>query len=444
MKEKEEIQELELEVEKALDEIFKGAKKTELREEEIETYTLLEPVAEGEEALKKDLEELVGEILTLEWEIIPEIGEKALQKCQKLKAQPLDSTNRELISLLEIYLKEIRNLDALTPQKLDHLKQLGNIIYAYNFEGKDIKKELAEFKARVEKEREAEKEAAPEVTPKVEELSLELEEPVVKEEPVIPKEPEAPPVLETLEELKPPEKEPSPLEKRPSPGEVPEELIRQLLKDYQRMIAIEELLSFNKIKAIRKLLLKSRKEIEETLLPIRPDIKRELEIREREIRKFLRQKEEKLKVDIKEGLLCRTATRTILIPIEEVAFAGDIEEFWKPYLHEGFFPLKLLRGKGFWNRWFGKIKPKLQGELAEKEENELKEIKLKTNKLLTTETKLVIAWKEGKGLAILCQDFKLISVDPQIHWIPEREPMIARALIDDEEVYLFSVTKWVC
>jgi len=402
MSEKENIQDLELEVEKALDKIFKEAKKTELKEEEIETYSLLEPVAEGEEALKKDLEELIGEILTLEWEIVPEISEKALKKCQKLKSQSLDATNQELISLLEAYLKEVKHPANLTPEKLDHLKQLGNIIYVYNFEDKNIEKDLKEFKAKIEKE------VAEQSKP----------EEIIKD-------------FSHKESLK---------------GEHQTKinlLINQLLKDYQRLVAIEELLDRNKKRAIKKLLTKSKYEIEKTLLTLNKDYEKQLREREKEIKEFIRQKEEttKIKIEANEGLLCKTLNKTILIPIDEVAFASDIEDWWRTYLHEGQFPLKLLRGKGFLKQLFGKIKPKLQGELAEKEEQELKKLRIKTNKLLTSEKKLIILWKNGKGLVVLVEDYKLINIDPNTIWRPAKEPFIGKTLIEGGEVFLFSITK---
>ena len=404
MSEKENIQDLELEVEKALDKIFKEAKKTELKEEEIETYSLLEPVAEGEEGLKKDLEELIGEILTLEWEIVPEISEKALKKCQKLKSQSLDATNQELISLLEAYLKEVKHPANLTPEKLDHLKQLGNIIYVYNFEDKNIEKDLKEFKAKIEKE--------------------------------------------VAEQSKPEEIMKDFSHKKSPKGEHQTKinlLINQLLKDYQRLVAIKELLDRNKKRAIKKLLTKSKYEIEKTLLTLNKDYEKQLREREKEIKEFIRQKEETTKTQIKieanEGLLCKTLNKTILIPIDEVAFASDIEDWWRPYLHEGQFPLKLLRGKGFLKQLFGKIKPKLQGELAEKEEQELKKLRIKTNKLLTSEKKLIILWKNGKGLVVLVEDYKLINIDPNTIWRPAKEPFIGKALIEGREVFLFSITK---
>ncbi len=147
MEEKEKIDEheLELEVEKALDEIFKGAKKTELKEEEIEGYSLLEPVVEGEEAFKRQLEELVGEILTIEWEIVPEIAGKALEKCRLLQTYKLDPDNQKLIKILEVLLEEIQNPEKVTAQRLELLKKAGDLLYKHNFEAAEVSSDIKEL-----------------------------------------------------------------------------------------------------------------------------------------------------------------------------------------------------------------------------------------------------------------------------------------------------------
>ncbi|QJA06714.1 hypothetical protein FVE67_07870 [Thermosulfurimonas marina] len=434
MAEKDKItEELEQEVEKALESIFSAAKKTELKEEEIEGYSLLEPIVEGEEALKKEFEELIGEILTIEWEIIPEITEKAYQKCQKLRAAELDRTNQKLLEFLEKILEEIRSPEKIEALHLDLLKKTGSLLYQYNFEGLAQEKVLHELK-ELEKTLEKEKE----------ELKLELE--VETEEKPLPEISETPQEVLHVEDHPPlsPEVEPIPEPPRPSAPppkrkEMPEDhLLQQLLRTYERLVAIEALLKQGALKGSRKLLLKAQKEIREIL---GEKYQEELERREREILAFL-EKQEKEKVPaLERALWCRTLSRELLIPLEEVAFYGEIQDHWRKSLSEGLFPLKLLKGRGLFSRWFGKIRPKLQGELAQKPEKELEGLTFKTNKLLTTETKLVLLWKEGQGLALLANDYKIIQVDPNIEWLPANPPFLGRALMNGTEIYIFSVTR---
>ena len=403
MNEKENLQKIELEVEKAFDAIFQQAKKIELKEEDVEIYPLLEPISE-EEDLKKDWEELIG-ILTLNWEIVPEISEKVIEKCQEMKKKSLDDTNQELIALLEDYLNKVKILDKLGPEETSCLRQLGKIIYDYNFEGKDVKKNLEELKNNIKKD------TAEQIKKDtIEQRNKDVEKKEVWEQKI-------------------------------------DFLVSQLLKDYQRLVAIEEFLKRNKRHAINKLIIKGKDEIENILLGLDKTYKIRLTEKEKEIREFIRKKDkeektEKIEIKVKEGLLCKTMNKNILIPIDEVAFASDIKDWWRPYLHQGEFPLKLLKGKGLFNQIFGKIKSKIQGELKQKEERELRKIIIKTNKLLATEKKLVILWKNEKGLVFLTEDYKLINIDTNITWEPQKEPFIGKALIEGEEVFLFSITKW--
>jgi len=419
--------ELEKEVEKALDDIFKDAQKTELKEEEIEGYSLLEPVVEGEEAFKRDLEELVGEILTIEWEIIPEIAEKAAEKCRRLQQYKLDEENLRLIRLLENLLTEVSSPEKVTAQKLEILKKAGDLLYKHNFENLEVASEVAELEKGLESLEPEEKKS---------ELELELE----LEVPEIPSPKEEPTVSTSLSPSPPREEAPtSPLL---SPPPEVEALIKQLLKDYERLVAIDELAKLGRRKALRKLLVKARTELRETLLRVDKNYESLLSKKEEEIRNFISSKEPKKTLpDLKEVLWCRTPTRSLIIPIEEVAFAGDIEEHWRSHLLEGLFPLKLLKGKGLWARLFGKVRPKLRGPLAEKEEKELQNMVFKTNKLLTHENKLVLLWRDNHSLALLVEDFKLVTFDTPPEWTAAEPPFLAKTRLGDEEAYLFSVTR---
>ncbi|MBX6422394.1 hypothetical protein [Thermosulfurimonas sp. F29] len=422
--------ELEKEVEKALDDIFKGARKTELKEEEIEGYSLLEPVVEGEEAFKRDLEELVGEILTIEWEIIPEIAEKAADKCRRLQQYKLDSDNLKLIRLLENLLTEVRSPEKITAQKLEILKKAGDLLYKHNFENLEVSSEIADLEKGLKAAEQEEKELELE-------LELETQEEVPREEVV--------PTVSPPSPVSPPSEEPrisvSPPSSSTRPPET-ENLISQLLKDYERLVALDELARLGRRKALRKLLLKAQNELRETLLRVDKKYEALLSKKEEEIRNFVASKESRKTVpEIKEAFWCRTSLRALLIPEDEVAFAGEIEDHWRPHLLEGIFPLRLLKGKGLWNSLFGKVRPKLRGSLSEKEEKELRKMVFKTNKLLTHESKLILLWKDNHSLALLVEDFRLVTLDSNLEWIPAEPPFLAKTRFEDEEVYLFSVTR---
>ena len=448
-KEQQEL-ELELEVEKALDEIFKTAKPTELKEEEIEGYSLLEPIIEeGEESFRHLLEELVGEILTIEWEIIPEIAEKAIEKCKKLQQFKLDIPNQRLLKILETILVEVKTPERVTAPKLDLLKKAGDLLYKHNFEQREVGEEVAELeKALKTLEEEV---AVPEKEAELPELELELE----LEEPAREEAPPAPPEVEVpREEEKPPER---PLTERPVPekpipetpvrasaepaAEIPD-LTRQFLQEYERWVAVEELARLGRKKALRKLILKAKNECREILLRMDPTLEKVLAQKEEEIRNFIAEKEKRPRLPvIREALWCKTPTRVLIIPLEEVAFAGEILSHWRSSLMEGVFPLKLLKGRGLWARFFGKVAPKLQGPLAEKSERELQKMVFKTNKPLTSEKKLILLWKEEQSLALLAEDFKVISLDPDLEWGPADPPFLGKTLLDNTEAYLFSLNQ---
>ena len=423
MEEKEKFtEELEQEVEKALDEILSGAKKRELTEEETESYALLEPVEE-DETLQKELEELIGEILTIEWEIIPEIAEEAYNKCRKLRSSHLDPTTLKLLDFLERVLEEVRSPEKVEARHLELIKKAGDILYRYKFENLPAEEVLEELKV-LSQEEEVIREETKEEEPELElELELEPEKPSAEAEPVMEKEKE-----ET----------PSPISPPSAPG-FEEKFFEQLLRTYERIVAVEELLKEGLFKGSRKLLLKARKEIEDFL---GENYQEELREREKRIQEFLRQQEKKV-VEVpplEKVLWCQTLSQELFIPLDEVAFTGEIKDYWRRSLSEGIFPLKLLKGGSFWRRWFGKIGPKLQGELAQKSEKELANLVFKTNKPLTSETQLVLLWKEGKGLALLVNEYKIESVDSRMEWLPAEPPFIGKTIKEGSEIFLFSVT----
>ncbi len=407
-----EISEIELQIEKGFEELTSFAERPVLKEEEVERLRLLEPAEEDPEEL---LKEFIVLAMTLERETVIEVSGRLLELYERLKGG-LDPLSNEVLDIMEHYIKDIPHPEVFQ-EKINEFKVLADFLYMHRFERADILEKIEKFRVKFE----AVKQEEPPV------LQLELEE--------VPEEPKKEELV--LEEKKEEEEDEVFRAKTAL-------FVSHLLRSYQRLVAMEELMKLERKDAVLELFSRQKEDLLKTLEEVAPELLPQLKEKEEEIRRVVseeveeREEKEALELDVSEGLLCKTGEKYILIPIDEVAFAGEIEDHWRPYLLKGTFPLRLLKGRGLFSKFFGKVAPKLKGELSHLEEKELVKLEFETNKPLTTESKLVLVWKNGKGLAYLVEDFKLVNLR-DVKWEPEEGPFVAKTTLNEGEVYLLSL-----
>ncbi len=208
-------------------------------------------------------------------------------------------------------------------------------------------------------------------------------------------------------------------------------LTKQLLQDYQRFVTFAWLFSRSpKTKAWQEICQKALKEIEETLslLPkeeipdlaqLREKILNKLKSKRKSLSKAAPSKREyslpKRTLPFKEAYQVIVDEKIYLVPEEQVAYFGPFKPNWAKKLN-GQFPLKLLLG--FWAYFsFVKLKNKLTGPLAEKEEKELRNLVLPILERATQPQVVLILWGEGKGGVILAREANFFEIPEEAYFV---------------------------
>ena len=208
-----------------------------------------------------------------------------------------------------------------------------------------------------------------------------------------------------------------------------EQLVSQLLQDYQRFLMLEWLFGRSpKMKAWYLVCQKALKEIEDALALLpgeeRPDLAK---IKEKTLAKLRkRPKVSKTKTfsakpplqekgAFKEAYHLLLDEKDFLVPQEQVAYYGAFKENWLSKINGG-FPLKLLLG--FWVYFsFVKLKNKLSGELSQKAEKELRQLTLPVLKRSQNPRVILILWEKEKGGVILADEASPFTIPEDAYFV---------------------------
>lgn len=210
-----------------------------------------------------------------------------------------------------------------------------------------------------------------------------------------------------------------------------EALIRQLLQDYQRFLMFAWLFSRSpKTKPWQDICQKALRELEETfaLLPQeeQPDLKalkekvlNKLNQRKKTVgKKIMEVKKETEPVrslPFRKAYQCLLNDVVYLVPENQVAYLGPFKAGWAGKI-DNEFPLKLLLG--FWVYFsFVKLKNKLTGPLAEKNEQELRRLSLPIIKRSENPQIVLILWHEDRGGVILAEEANFFEIPEEAYFV---------------------------
>ncbi len=226
--------------------------------------------------------------------------------------------------------------------------------------------------------------------------------------------------------------------KKASSPQTPEEklhqnLINQLVQNYQRFLILKWLFSrSSKMKAWQIICQRALKEISETLEALpkeeRPDLSK---IKEKTFAKLKKHPisptarpstsataSSKKDLPFKEAYQVFIDEKEFLVPAEQVAYLGPFKSKWFNQINGG-FPLKLLLG--FWVYFsFVKLKNKLRGSLANKEEKELRNLVLPLLKKSTSPKVILILWEEERGGVILAEEALPFSIPEDAYFVSKK------------------------
>ncbi len=225
-------------------------------------------------------------------------------------------------------------------------------------------------------------------------------------------------------------------------------LIRQLTLDYQRLVLFDWL--FNKsprLKNWQNITRKGINEIETLVEDLPPELRPELkDLAQEVLRKLkaqktaLRQGVKKLAPPFHEAYICEQNLQKYLVPTEEIAFIGPIRENWQDLLLTGYFPLKALLGSwGFLP--FVRLKNKLSGPLAQRDEEELRRLKLPVLKGFTQGETLILLWKEDQGLALAVDDAEPVTIPEEAQYLPQENQGQGAIVIGNQKYPIVGVKR---
>ncbi len=224
-------------------------------------------------------------------------------------------------------------------------------------------------------------------------------------------------------------------------GKLLRRFAKQLVLDYQRFVLFNWLFGKSpRLQGWQKISRKALSEIEGLLKELpeqwQPDLKALQEATLKKVRgkKLLASpKAIKKEPPFREGYICEQNLKKYIIPAQEVCFIGPLRENWLETLATGYFPLRLLLGSwGFLP--FVKLKNKLSGTLAERDEEELRKLKVPVLQGFRQGETLIILWEGENGLALAVDEAEPVSIPSEAQFV-EKEKYPEGAIVFGQQHY---------